>query len=92
MKKWLRTLRTISQLGIPEVLYVAWYRFSLKTGIRKLFFPIETFHLGEHLFVNSVTESTPYLFDKSILLREVEALKTGTFIYFSKHKKKMVSQ
>jgi len=87
MKKWLGTLRTISQLGISEVLYVVWYRFSLKFGIRELFFPIEKFDLGEDLFANSATEATPYLFDKSLLLAEAEDLKKGGVLYYSKHKK-----
>jgi hypothetical protein len=85
MKRWLAILRTIYQLGVPEVLFVVWYRFSLRLGIRKFFFPVEKNYLGKELFNSPFRDTTPYLFDQSNLVRESEDLMKGSFQYYSKH-------
>jgi hypothetical protein len=87
MKRWFSTLRTMFQLGVPEVLYVVWYRFSLRVGIRKFFFPVEKNNLGKELFEYPIREEVPYLFDESSLVKESKDLIIGYFPYYSKHNK-----
>ena len=87
MNRWLTTLGTIFKLGVPEVLFVVWYRLSLRVGVRKFFFPVEKNYSEEELFEYQARDTAPYLFDKSNLVRDSESLRRGRFPYYSKHNK-----
>ncbi|MEX0661276.1 MAG: heparinase II/III family protein [Balneolaceae bacterium] len=40
MNKLLQIIQTIPKLGYKNVAYMAWYRYSLKSGLRKWLFPV----------------------------------------------------
>lgn len=88
--KYYLILLTIPKLGILNVLYIVWYRLSLKFGIRKLFFKTGTpynadfFHFDKFENEKNITN-----FDK--LKKNVEELKNGTMTFFSYHKFQMSS-
>ncbi len=41
MNKLLQILQTIPKLGYKNVAYMAWYRYSMKSGVRKKLFPVK---------------------------------------------------
>lgn len=43
-------IRVIPKLGYGNVLYMIWYRFSLKSGIRRRMFPVREYELNEPVF------------------------------------------
>ena len=49
-KKLYYLLLVIPKLGFWNVAYMAWYRFSLKSGIKKLYFPLTSSGTGTEFF------------------------------------------
>lgn len=50
MRKLFLNISTVYKLGLTKVAYVAWYKFSLKSGLRKLHFPVKVFENIEQFF------------------------------------------
>ena len=43
-------INTIYKLGLWKVVYILWYRFTIKTGIRRYWFPVRNIESGKDLF------------------------------------------
>lgn len=86
MTNLFRLLKTLSRLGWWNVCYMAWYRFTLKTNIRKLCFPtgksIEGPFFSKSLKNNSINLDAD---TRNNLLEAANYVLSGTFIWFSKH-------
>ena len=49
-RKLIIYFNTLYRLGLPNVLYIVWYKFALKFGILRRRFPIVKFQSGDNLF------------------------------------------
>ena len=88
MKKIL-LLRTLLKLGLWNVAYVAWYRLSLKSGIRKRWFPTSQLPTYEDFF-KPVIARTDFPDEwKSMLLKDAVKIISGNLCYFSYHWKEL---
>ena len=84
-RRMLLYLDVIRRLGFLNCAYVAWYRFSLKCGIRELFFPQRLFTAIDPFFhpTNPVKD---YPEDwKSSLLGDAERILQGCIRYYAYH-------
>jgi hypothetical protein len=83
-----RLIRTIIKLGIGNVLYVLWYRFSIVTGLRKRFFPLCHFNVRSDFYeiLNPIIRPNNFCDDESSIV-EAEGLLEGYLTFYSKHKK-----
>jgi hypothetical protein len=79
-------LKTILKLGAKNVLYIVWYKVSMKSGFRRLFFPIQE---PDHdlIYFSSVTPKIePHKHDIA-LLEEADQLTKGVVRLFSRTSK-----
>lgn len=85
IKKTLLYVDTICHLGFWNVAYVAWYRFTLRTGIRKLFFPQRSLSPDSHFFnesCNLIDFPDPW---KTALLKDADKIVQGYMRYYAYH-------
>ena len=82
-------LKTLIKLGPSSVLYIIWYRLSLRTGIRRLFFLIEEF--GVYLSVMDSMASNRSLdaISAHTVVEQANRVLTGEFEYYSYHHKQI---
>lgn len=91
MPKPILLLKTLLKLGLCNVIYVAWYRFSLKSGIRKYWFPVKQLPSQEDFFLPA-KQRTDYPEEwKSPLLEDAEKIVSGNLRYYSCHWKEVGS-
>jgi len=78
-------LKIIPKIGIQNVLYVIWYRFSIYTRIRVIFFPKGKSYNTEILFRETQKrENFPSRW-KEDLISEANKIMQGNVKYFSHH-------
>ena len=92
MKKILWYLPILRKLGINNVLYIVWYRWSLKTGFRKSFFPVRELKLSGDLFISDKTSAPQIpLQSKEQIIENAAKILSGQLKYYSYHWKKVGS-
>ncbi len=79
-------LKTLIKLGLLSVLYVIWYRISMKTGIRRLFFSIEEFETPLSLMEGMGRTRNLDTFNTQTILDQANRISTGEFDYYSYHR------
>lgn len=85
MHKLFLYLRTAIRLGLQNVFYVAWYRFSLRTGIRKHFFPPRELKFSKDFFKpGSLKTDYPDSW-KDQLVADADRTVSGETRYYSRH-------
>lgn len=93
MQKLAIYIETIFKLGIWNVVYVLWYRVSIKTGIRKLWFPIKNIECSQDYFFpydTSIISDFPQEWKKPII-EEADKIITGHVKYYNYHWKEVGS-
>ena len=91
MKKFLLYVTTIFKLGTLNVIYVFWYRLSLKTGFRKCFFKQKQFNFsGDFFNPSEIRASFPVMW-KETLINDAERIMSGQLRYYSYHWKQVSS-
>jgi hypothetical protein len=91
MQKLLLNFKTIIKLGILNVCYVFWYRFSLKSGLRKYFFKQKQFEFsGDFLKPTEIRADFPDLW-KQALINDAERIANGQLRFYSYHWKQVSS-
>ena len=85
MNKFILYILTIPKLGIANVLYIAWYRISMKCGIRKLFFPQrELPHADDFFKSGTIRPDFPENW-KQKLLADADKIVSGSVRYYARH-------
>ncbi|WP_372948080.1 heparinase II/III family protein [Mariniphaga sp.] len=85
MKKLFLYVSTILKLGISNVAYVAWYRLTLKTGLRKLWFKQKKFK-SKSAFFSETTLKSDYPEEwKAQLLEDANKIIQGEIRYYAFH-------
>lgn len=73
------------RLGLTNVAYVSWYRFSLKSGLRKHLFPRRTFvEAGPFFHSCAVVRDYPAAW-KADLLHNADRIVQGELRYYARH-------
>jgi hypothetical protein len=85
MSKFILLFQTIIKLGIANVLYVAWFRFTKKTGLRKHLFPQRPIKLSGAFFEPCKTKTDFPLQWKHQLISDADKIPEGQFRYFGHH-------
>lgn len=86
-------IETVFKLGIWNVIYVLWYRASIKTGIRKRRFSIKNIESDQDYFLSNNTIKTsdfPQEWKKPII-DEADKIISGQVKYYSYHWKEIGS-
>ncbi len=85
LKKAFLYIDTVRRLGFLNVAYVAWYRFTLKSGFRKRFFPQRSFTADPPCFHPGVR--CPDYFDelKGALFEDADKIIQGRLRYYAHH-------
>ncbi|ACF14599.1 Heparinase II/III family protein [Chloroherpeton thalassium ATCC 35110] len=92
MRKIYLYITTIFKLGIFNVFYVVWYKFSLKIGGRKFLFKKEIFRNDEPFFSEATIERLNYNEDwKNELLNDANKIINGEVRYYAYHWKNIGS-
>ncbi len=91
IKKVLLYFDVMPRLGLRNVAYVAWYRFTLKTGLRKIFFPHDNFDLKGDLYRKEGGRTDFPENWKSPLVREADKIVSGRIRYYGRHWKSIGS-
>jgi hypothetical protein len=81
-------LSTLVKLGLWNVLYVMWYRFSLKSGIRKIWFPTRQLPADQDYYRASEKRTDYPEGWKQSLVKDANKLLSGELRYFACHWKK----
>lgn len=85
LQKIIWYLQVVFKLGIADVLYVFWYRISLKTGLHKKKFPSGVIEYDENFFsATGPRNDFPEELRKEIITAADELL-TGKIKYYSYH-------
>jgi hypothetical protein len=83
--KALHLVKLVPRLGLSNIIYMFWYRLSLKSGIRKMYFergvPIVSAVFKEVKRINSYSDSW-----KESLVSRADAWINHDFFYFTLHK------
>lgn len=66
-----------------------WYRFGLKTGIRKLWFPIATIPSGQDFFLPVAKRNDYPIAWRTRLLQDAGKIISGNLLYYSHHWKEI---
>lgn len=96
MKKYIQNIfyyiPVLFKLGLDNVLYIAWYRFSIKISFRKKFFPIYAFIPKEDIFTpaNKIQLNVS-LQSKEKIIEDADKIMSGQLKYFNYHWKKVGS-
>ncbi len=78
-------LDVIRRLGFWNVAYVAWYRFTLKSGIRKRFFPQQPF-VSDGPFFSPVARCAGYPKEfQAALFQDADKIIQGQIRYYAYH-------
>jgi len=85
MEKLYILIHTLLKLGVKNVVYVIWYRFSLKLGIRKYFFPVKVFALNEKLYLPCEPRTDYPTFWENDVLKAADRILNGEFQFYSYH-------
>ncbi len=85
MSKLFFLYRTLVKLGLHNIAYVAWYRLTLKTSIRKRWFPLEELPNDRGFFIPSTPHSEYPQEWKEPLLVDADAIINGQFRYYAYH-------
>ncbi len=88
IKKIFLILEIIPKLGYWNFGYAAWYKFSLKLGIRKRWFPLGDSVSGVFFHEVAKLKYFPKEWESSLLSDAIEIM-DGTYTYFSYHKFKL---
>jgi hypothetical protein len=75
----------IRRLGIKNVAYVAWYRFSIKAGFRKWFFPPCQFQVKQDFFRPAKVRADYQVAYKASLLADAQKIIEGGLRYYARH-------
>src|SRR5690606_15795882 len=81
----------IPKIGYWNFIYAVWYKLSLKIGIRKLWFPVDSKLKGPFFKSSSDLLDLSQNEWKKSITKKGEELGDGIFTYFSFHKKKIPS-
>jgi len=73
----------IRRLGVLNSAYVAWYRFTLKTQIRKRLFPYRSFVVCESFFKVGGSRSEYSGISEAVLLEEADKIVSGQIRYYA---------
>jgi hypothetical protein len=90
LKKAYYIIKLIPHLGLANMMYVFYYKLSLKYGFRKKIFPLEEKIEGP-FFLQTVFKSCPIKTWDDQTIKKANQLSEGIITYFSYHKKKMRS-
>ncbi len=82
-------IQTIFRLGIANVAYVTWYRFSLKSGIRRYMFPKRKFLITENIFRPCKVHNNYPISWTNTLLEDADKIINGNIRYYSYHWEKI---
>jgi hypothetical protein len=75
----------IKRLGFLNSVYIAWYRFTLKSGLRKHLFPVESFYKTGIFFTScGVVDDYPDLW-KDELIHDADRIVEGNIRYYARH-------
>lgn len=85
LKRLFLIIETSFKLGINNVVYVAYYRFTLSRGIRKKRFPIQSWNSGDLFDIANSPERNYTDYIESSKERGDEILE-GRFIFYHHHK------
>ncbi len=85
LQKIIWYLQVVFKLGIADVLYVFWYRISLKTGWHKKKFPSENVQYHENFFSPVETRKDFSAELKKGILTAADELVAGKIKYYSYH-------
>lgn len=91
MRKFILYFKTILKLGILNVLYVFWYRMSLKYGLRKFLFPQTTLKFVNDFFKASEIRNEYREEWKQQLLLDAEKIIHGQIRYYANNWKQVSS-
>ncbi len=91
MKKFLVYISTIFRLGIFSVAYVIWYRFSIKSGLRKWWFKKKEFEIRQVFFYETKLKSKFLEKWKKQIIFDGDNIVTGQIHYYSHHWKQIGS-
>ena len=84
-KRAMLYLDVIRRLGFWNVAYVAWYRFTLKSGIRKRFFPQQPF-VSDGPFFSPVARCAGYPKEfQAALFQDADKIIQGQIRYYAYH-------
>ena len=89
MNNFLIKLKTLVKLGPFSVLYIIWYRISIRTGIRRLFFSIEEFEIPISLMGGVARSRSLDTFNTQTTVDQANGLLTGEIEYYSYHRKQI---
>lgn len=78
-------LQTIFKLGLYNVAYVIWYRFTLISGIRKYFFPTRNFSLNEALYLQCRPRTDYPASWENKILTYADNILSGELKFYSYH-------
>lgn len=84
MQKLLYLLNTLPKLGVFNVLYIFWYRFSFQSGLRKKKFPAKESWEGTFFYPKKNNAETLTLY-KDAIIAKADAILKGTFTYYHYH-------
>lgn len=84
-------IQTTFKLGISNVAYIAWYRFTLKSGFRRCFFPKRNISIIGDVFSPCRAHSNYPSQWKNILLTDADKIKSGNIRYYAYHWKNIGS-
>ncbi len=85
MNKFLLYINLISKLGFSNVLYVCWYRISIKSGIRRLFFPQKDLSFASDFYRPGEIRTDCPLSWKDQLITDADKITSGHLKYYSRH-------
>ena len=85
-------INTVFKLGIFNVLYVFWYRLTIKSGFRQIWFPTRRLFLAENEFFVTTESKTDYpeKWERQ-LLQHADRILSGTIRYYAYHWKEVGS-
>ena len=78
-------LKTIIKLGLANVTYIIWYRFTIKSGIRKYFFRQMNFIVNEDFFHPCLPHSDFPSLWKTPLMIAADKILQGEIRYYGYH-------
>lgn len=84
MGKYYLLLKLIPKLGIFNVVYAAWYKLSLKYGLRKKWFKIGVPVVGKYYFETTAIIDYPADWQQQTIAK-ANKICEGTFTWFSYH-------
>ena len=83
-RKLIIYFNTLYRLGLPNVLYIVWYKFALKFGILRRRFPIVKFQSGDNLFKSFPNGTVSSEINKQ-LIESAKRLIEGDFRFYGFH-------